>query len=157
MGKKWNPLRNRVDSLDYDASRLLLGTLAFTILLFLLPTTAMFYLVFLMLRVGQFCFQLTIRVAIVLVNQVLVSIGTKLATLSETASISSARIILSHFLDDSAEGTVHWNGHKLSVSEFEHTLTTYSKEKLAESKKTPCRTLPYNNHPMLKWIDTTPF
>ena len=158
MGKKWNPLRNRVDSLDYDASRLLLGTLSFTILLFLLPTTAMFFLVFLILRVGQFCFQLTIRVAIVLVNQLLVSIATKLVTLHDTASISSARITLSHLGENSMEGTIHWNGHKLSVSKFEHTLKMYSKEKLcADSEKSQCRTLPYDNHSMLKWIDTTPF
>ena len=159
MGKKRNPLRNRIDSLDYDASRLLLGTLSFTILLFLLPTTAMFYLVFLMLRVTQFCFQLTIRVAIVLVNQLLVFATTKLVTLHNTASLSSAKITLAHFPDEnSAEATVHWDGHKLSIPEFEHVLSTCSKEKLcADSEKSPCRSLPYDNHSMLKWIDTTPF
>lgn len=49
-GKKWNVLRQRVDSARYDVDQLFMGTLLFTILLFLLPTTAMYYLVFTALR-----------------------------------------------------------------------------------------------------------
>lgn len=49
-GKKWNVLRQRVDSCSYDLDQLFIGTLLFTILLFLLPTTALYYLVFTMLR-----------------------------------------------------------------------------------------------------------
>ncbi|KAM9305133.1 phosphatidylinositol N-acetylglucosaminyltransferase subunit Q [Gastrophryne carolinensis] len=49
-GKKWNVLRQRVDSCSYDLDQLFLGTLLFTILLFLLPTTALYYLVFTLLR-----------------------------------------------------------------------------------------------------------
>jgi len=45
-GKKWNVLRKRVDSAVYNVDQLFLGTLLFTILLFLLPTTALFYAVF---------------------------------------------------------------------------------------------------------------
>ncbi|KAL4675624.1 hypothetical protein H8959_009769 [Pygathrix nigripes] len=45
-GKKWNVLRQRVDSCSYDLDQLFIGTLLFTILLFLLPTTALYYLVF---------------------------------------------------------------------------------------------------------------
>jgi len=47
-GKKWNVLRKRVDSAVYNVDQLFLGTLLFTVLLFLLPTTALFYAVFAM-------------------------------------------------------------------------------------------------------------
>ncbi|KAK3592677.1 hypothetical protein CHS0354_015978 [Potamilus streckersoni] len=49
-GKKWNVLRQRIDSAVYDVDQLFLGTLMFTILLFLLPTTALYYVVFTLLR-----------------------------------------------------------------------------------------------------------
>lgn len=45
-GRKWNVLRNRVDSCSYDVDQLFIGTLMFTILLFLLPTSLLFYTVF---------------------------------------------------------------------------------------------------------------
>ncbi len=45
-GKKWNVLRQRVDSASYDVDQLFIGTLLFTVLLFLLPTTALYYIVF---------------------------------------------------------------------------------------------------------------
>lgn len=45
-GKKRNVLRNRIDSCDYDLDQLLLGTILFTLLFFLLPTVMVFYLTF---------------------------------------------------------------------------------------------------------------
>lgn len=45
-GKKYNPLRDRVDSSSNNVDQLFLGTLAFTILLFLYPTTLMYFTVF---------------------------------------------------------------------------------------------------------------
>jgi phosphatidylinositol glycan class Q protein len=45
-GKKRNILRNRIDSCDYDLDQLLLGTILFTLLFFLLPTVAVFYATF---------------------------------------------------------------------------------------------------------------
>ncbi|KAK2808342.1 hypothetical protein FQN50_004727 [Emmonsiellopsis sp. PD_5] len=45
-GKKRNVLRNRIDSCDYDLDQLLLGTILFTLLFFLLPTIIVFYLTF---------------------------------------------------------------------------------------------------------------
>ena len=45
-GKKWNVLRSRVDSAVYNTDQLFVGTLLFTMLLFLLPTTALYYTVF---------------------------------------------------------------------------------------------------------------
>ncbi|KAJ8063659.1 hypothetical protein OCU04_007522 [Sclerotinia nivalis] len=45
-GKKHNVLRKRIDSCDYDLDQLLLGTILFTLLFFLLPTVLVFYLAF---------------------------------------------------------------------------------------------------------------
>lgn len=49
-GKKYNVLRNRIDSIeedDYRVDQLLLGTFCFMILIYLLPTTFAFYFLFL--------------------------------------------------------------------------------------------------------------
>lgn len=45
-GKKRNVLRHRIDNCDYDLDQLLLGTILFTLLFFLLPTVVVFYLTF---------------------------------------------------------------------------------------------------------------
>jgi hypothetical protein len=47
-GKKFNVLRKRVDSNDYDIGQLLLGTLFFTVVFFIFPTTLVYYAFFLM-------------------------------------------------------------------------------------------------------------
>lgn len=49
-GKKHNVLRNRIDSCDYDLDQLLVGTIVFCLLLFLLPTVVVFYLNFAIAR-----------------------------------------------------------------------------------------------------------
>ena len=51
-GKKHNVLRNRIDSCDYDLDQLLLGTILFTLLAFLLPTVGVFYLTFALSRMA---------------------------------------------------------------------------------------------------------
>ncbi|XP_012279103.1 phosphatidylinositol N-acetylglucosaminyltransferase subunit Q [Orussus abietinus] len=50
LGKKKNPLRERVDSCEYQPDQLFVGTLLFTVLLFLMPTTWVYYSVFTTLR-----------------------------------------------------------------------------------------------------------
>lgn len=50
QGKKYNVLRNRVDACDYDLDQLLVGTILFTLLFFLLPTVVVFYLNFALAR-----------------------------------------------------------------------------------------------------------
>lgn len=67
-GKKWNVLRQRVDSCSYDLDQLFIGTLLFTILLFLLPTTALYYLVFTLLRLVVVLFQGVLHLSVDLVN-----------------------------------------------------------------------------------------
>ena len=54
-GKKRNVLRQRIDSYSYDVDQLLLGTLLFTVIFFLLPTTFVFYLYFGVLRLLVLC------------------------------------------------------------------------------------------------------
>lgn len=44
--KKRNVLRHRIDSCDYDLDQLLLGTILFTLLVFLFPTVLVFYLTY---------------------------------------------------------------------------------------------------------------
>ncbi|XP_070617152.1 phosphatidylinositol N-acetylglucosaminyltransferase subunit Q [Erythrolamprus reginae] len=67
-GKKWNVLRQRVDSCSYDLDQLFIGTLLFTILLFLLPTTALYYLVFTLLRLLVVLVQGLIHLLVDLIN-----------------------------------------------------------------------------------------
>lgn len=45
-GKKQNMLRQRIDSYNYELDQLLMGTIFFTVLIFLLPTVLVFYLSF---------------------------------------------------------------------------------------------------------------
>ncbi|XP_053550295.1 phosphatidylinositol N-acetylglucosaminyltransferase subunit Q isoform X2 [Bombina bombina] len=78
-GKKWNVLRQRVDSCSYDLDQLFLGTLLFTILLFLLPTTALYYLVFTLLRLLVVLVQGVIHLVIDLLSSLpLYAIGLRL-------------------------------------------------------------------------------
>jgi phosphatidylinositol glycan class Q protein len=49
-GKKHNVLRNRIDSCNYDLDQLLVGTILFTVLFFLLPTVVVYYLNFAIAR-----------------------------------------------------------------------------------------------------------
>ncbi|MQL88150.1 hypothetical protein Taro_020701, partial [Colocasia esculenta] len=45
-GRKWNPLRLRLDSYDYTVEQHVVGSLLFTPILLLLPTTSVFYIFF---------------------------------------------------------------------------------------------------------------
>ncbi|KAF2077671.1 hypothetical protein CYY_000987 [Polysphondylium violaceum] len=51
-GVKYNPLRKRTDHCDFDIYQLLLGTLLFTLIFFLFPTTAIYYLFFALFKSG---------------------------------------------------------------------------------------------------------
>ncbi|XP_008047523.1 phosphatidylinositol N-acetylglucosaminyltransferase subunit Q [Carlito syrichta] len=78
-GKKWNVLRQRVDSCSYDLDQLFIGTLLFTILLFLLPTTALYYLVFTLLRLLVVAVQGLLHLLVDLINSLpLYSLGLRL-------------------------------------------------------------------------------
>lgn len=139
MGKKWNILRHRIDSYDYDTSQLLVGTIFFTILLFLLPTTSVYFLIFLLLRVLQFSVQLVLRLAAVTVNRITCSTWKQLMYFIEDQPITSLKLMVdfvdsertSHVTDGSnlfgecdcirncrqAKLRLKWNGCEYSMEE----------------------------------------
>lgn len=94
MGKKWNKLRMRVDSCDFDMSRLLLGTVLFTILLFLVPTTAMYYLVFAFLRMKQLAIQIPLRMGTLIINRLVMILWSVITSTLDEESIGSLRLCL---------------------------------------------------------------
>ncbi|CDK24900.1 unnamed protein product [Kuraishia capsulata CBS 1993] len=53
-GKKYNHLRKRIDSNNYELDQLFFGIIIFTILLYLLPTVVVFYLTFVLARLSLF-------------------------------------------------------------------------------------------------------
>ncbi|OII78146.1 N-acetylglucosaminyl transferase component family protein [Cryptosporidium andersoni] len=63
-GKKWNILRNRVDSTINNIEQLLFGTILFTISIFLYPTVAIFYVNFLFIWVPVFLINILFYVII---------------------------------------------------------------------------------------------
>ncbi|XP_053203564.1 phosphatidylinositol N-acetylglucosaminyltransferase subunit Q-like [Panonychus citri] len=69
-GKKWNNLKHRVDSYSYGHDQLFIGTVCFTILIFLLPTILLYYIVFLFLRlisiISQFFIKLVIGIILLI-------------------------------------------------------------------------------------------
>ncbi|SCU85980.1 LAME_0D03906g1_1 [Lachancea meyersii CBS 8951] len=67
-GKKRNVLRNRVDSNLFELDQLLMGTLFFTILVFLLPTFSIFYASFTLLRMAVLVPELLFEFLMALMN-----------------------------------------------------------------------------------------
>ena len=67
-GKKFNVLRNRIDSCDYDIDQLLLGTILFTVIFFLFPTVAIYYLYFSLVRFVIAFIQFVIFCALQILN-----------------------------------------------------------------------------------------
>lgn len=114
MGRKWNVLRKRVDSCDYNTSQLLVGTILFTILLFLLPTTAVFAGLFLCLRIVQWTVQLVLRAVVVGINWSTFSAYDVLGRVGSEASLLNARV---EFVR-SGGCEVVWNGRRWSVAEM---------------------------------------
>ena len=67
-GKKYNQLKDRVDSYSYSNEQLFLGSISFTILLFLLPTVLLYYLVFLVLRLVTLSILLSIKFMVAIIS-----------------------------------------------------------------------------------------
>ena len=154
MGQKWNPLRCRVDSCDYDTSQLLLGTLLFTILLFLLPTTSLYFVLFFILRVVQFTLQSSIRLLIVVVNKLVLRMATLLESAYTTPDINTLQFKITEVgCPDNKSVVGIWNGRTLGLAEVQQLLNAHQgSDKEAERRG-------YSNmeHSMLHWIDVTPF
>ena len=159
MGKKWNILRERVDSCDFDIYQLLVGTLSFTILLFLLPTTGMYVLIFLYLRIIQFSVQFALRVFAVLVNKLTMFAVASLHSSLQDQPIASASVLirgmtpgefgrskvaephkvipgfgckLECFEVNNNEITIQWNGNVYSIDDFKEIVNSMSKEDKTE-------------------------
>ncbi|EJD53428.1 Gpi1-domain-containing protein [Auricularia subglabra TFB-10046 SS5] len=67
-GKRRNVLRGRVDSWEYDVDQLILGTVLFTLVAFLMPTVLVYYAFFASLRLGVLLVYAGIEVALACVN-----------------------------------------------------------------------------------------
>ncbi|MCJ1307759.1 phosphatidylinositol N-acetylglucosaminyltransferase subunit gpi1 [Agyrium rufum] len=104
-GKKHNVLRNRIDSCDYDLDQLLLGTILFTLLFFLLPTVIVFYLTFAAARMAIISLKATLDTLLAFLNHFpLFALMLRIKDsrrlpggisfeLRDTSSISSPRIV----------------------------------------------------------------
>lgn len=67
-GKRWNDLRQRVDDFEYQVDQIYLGTLFFTVALFLLPTISVYYLYFAMILSIVYVAQGGIKIAMEFMN-----------------------------------------------------------------------------------------
>ncbi|KAI9336920.1 N-acetylglucosaminyl transferase component-domain-containing protein [Obelidium mucronatum] len=67
-GKKLNVLRNRVDNAEFDLDQLLVGTILFTLLVFLFPTVAVYYILFSLTRVGVIGIQGAFEILLAFLN-----------------------------------------------------------------------------------------
>ncbi|XP_068663603.1 uncharacterized protein [Aristolochia californica] len=63
-GRKWNPLRQRLDSYDYTVEQHVMGSLLFTPVLLMLPTTSVFYIFFTIMKTTMSCICILVEVAI---------------------------------------------------------------------------------------------
>lgn len=68
LGRRNNILRNRIDSAEYDLDQLILAALFFTVLVFLFPTVAVYYILFSVYRVGIIMVQGILEVLLALLN-----------------------------------------------------------------------------------------
>ncbi|PJF16533.1 hypothetical protein PSACC_03708 [Paramicrosporidium saccamoebae] len=68
-GRKWNVLRERLDSADYDLDQLLLGTILFSGLVFLFPTVVVYYLLFLGSMLYWMGIELVLRLMVLVLTE----------------------------------------------------------------------------------------
>ncbi|KAJ7530523.1 hypothetical protein O6H91_14G007200 [Diphasiastrum complanatum] len=67
-GRKYNPLRTRIDSYDYTVEQLVVASLMFTPLLLLLPTTSVFYTFFTIIFASLSLFRYFLQMLMVVVG-----------------------------------------------------------------------------------------
>uniref|UniRef100_A0A0E0DPA6 Uncharacterized protein n=1 Tax=Oryza meridionalis TaxID=40149 RepID=A0A0E0DPA6_9ORYZ len=67
-GRKWNPLRQRLDSYDYTVEQHVVGSLLFTPVLVLLPTTSIFYIFFSMLSTAIICLCILLEITVSIIH-----------------------------------------------------------------------------------------
>ena len=118
MGTKYNVLKKRIDFCYYDASQLLLGTILFTILLFLLPTTSMYYFILLLLRLSSGSLQVAVKIAIITINKIFLIVPRAKRNL-RLLHLSESKV---HVLG----GSCVWRGKQLDILEFKNHLDSVS-------------------------------
>ncbi|TFK35817.1 N-acetylglucosaminyl transferase component-domain-containing protein [Crucibulum laeve] len=67
-GKRYNVLRRRTDSWEYDIDQLLFGTILFTLLAFLFPTVLVYYAVFALMRLTTLLLQASMETLLAFMN-----------------------------------------------------------------------------------------
>ncbi|TGZ84269.1 Gpi1-domain-containing protein [Ascodesmis nigricans] len=67
-GKKRNVLRNRIDACDYGLDQLLVGSVLFTLLIFLLPTVLVFYILFATARTAIISLKASLETCLAFLN-----------------------------------------------------------------------------------------
>ena len=113
-GKKYNPLRQRVDSIQDENGewRFFAGTIFFALLIFLFPTTLLYYAIFVALRL------------IIHVVQLLLSKVTKMMIFTPFYSLFLSflfplsdvdKVTFSWLTADIERFRENWQGHKLTV------------------------------------------
>lgn len=172
MGKKWNILKDRIDTCQYDINQLLVGTIIFTILLFLLPTTGMYTLAFLYLRLLQFSVQFALRICAVLVNKLTVIFVSYLHSCLLDQPITKMKVLiggmdpigyavkepgrayeilegtnckLELFSFDDSDVAVLWNGKKYSLQEMREIVGDIPTEEIARQLDPKCHSAVIGN------------
>jgi phosphatidylinositol glycan class Q protein len=67
-GRKWNPLRQRLDSYDYTVEQHVVGSLLFTPVLLLLPTASIFYIFFSILSSTIICLCIVLEISVSIIH-----------------------------------------------------------------------------------------
>jgi phosphatidylinositol glycan class Q protein len=152
-GCKYNPLRNRVDSCHYNPNQLVLGTLLFTILLFLLPTSLLFHVIFFAIRIVQFSIQLAIRAVIVIINKLTMSIIRWVVSLYMEQDISGLHYVISEEADNVGCVRVDciWNGKKWNLNDISSIISQKKYIKNVNDNNI------LNQHLLMKWFDVSCF
>lgn len=157
MGTKWNILKKRVDSCDYGTNRLLMGTILFTILLFLLPTTGVYFVMFLLLRMLQFVLQLALRTTVVVFNKALVSVWNVFLMLVQDKPITKLNMIV-EFKEKTggtsvtrpADVKLLWNGKQYTVEEIHSVIQNTPTQTILQLLGSSSSMI---DHPLLHIVD----
>ncbi|QPG72877.1 hypothetical protein FOA43_000180 [Brettanomyces nanus] len=120
-GKKYNVLRHRIDSNDYEFDELMSGIIIFTILLYLLPTVAAFYLTFVGTRI--ICFTIVVLMEFILISLNHLPLGVILLRLKNKERLPAGISITAsekHFTLSTKWLTMHniFRGHIRSMMNF---------------------------------------
>ncbi|KAJ4834049.1 hypothetical protein Tsubulata_017212 [Turnera subulata] len=138
-GRKWNPLRRRLDSYDYSVKQHIVGSLLFTPLLLLLPTISVFYIFFTILTMGITLICVFIEVTISMIHgtpYVKVFLGLVRKRRFPSGISVAGQVILPHY--------------KQIFSGMSDFLTTSAHNALT-GKRTPC-TLQTSFPSILPWM-----